>query len=55
MINNELEYTGHALAQGTHHRNIPRTPATSKPFAAQAVTDAEAETDLAAVAVLGYN
>ena len=55
MINKETEYTGHALAQGAHHRNIPGTPATSKSFAAQAATDAEAETDLGAVAVLGYN
>lgn len=55
MINNEFEYTGHALAKTTHHRSILGTPAETKAFAAQALTDVDAETDLGAVAELGYN
>ena len=55
MINDEFEYTGHALAQGAHHRSISGTPATTKTLAAQALMDVEAETDLGAVVELGYN
>lgn len=54
-MNNEFECTGHALAQGAHHLSILGTPAATKTFAAQAVTVVEAETDLGAVAELGYD
>jgi hypothetical protein len=55
MINNEFEYIGHALAQGAHHRSMPGTPATAQTWVRQVLTDVEAETDLGAVAELGYN
>lgn len=55
MINNEFECTRHALAQGAHHRSMPATPATAHTRVGQVLTDVEAETDLGAVAELGYN
>jgi hypothetical protein len=55
MINDELEGTGQTLARGARHRNVLGTPATTQAFAAQASSDLETETDLGAVAELGYN
>ena len=55
MISEEFEDMRHALARGARHRIVARTPATAQTNAVPVSTDDDAESDLGAVAELGYN
>jgi len=55
MIYDVFESTGHILEQGAHHRSVPGTYSATRSTVAQAPKDLDAETDLGAVAELGYD
>jgi hypothetical protein len=55
MIDDEIESVGRTVEQGSHHRSVPGTPATSQVFATQAPSDLDADAEIGTTAELGYN